>query len=106
MQHFAKFHGLQELVLLLAKSNGLIYALKLRVPKGKTSQRLTVQESFREIPDEPLLSGRTLHFPKGGREILVAAVFYLPTSNTAKRRCFDSVAEKDRRQSKTRFQCY
>lgn len=32
--------------------------------------KLTVQESFRAIPDEHLSSGRTFHFPKGGRDFV------------------------------------
>ena len=37
LRHFAQFHGHQELALSLAKSNDLIYVLKIRVPKRQTS---------------------------------------------------------------------
>ena len=36
LRHFAQFHGHQELSLSLAKSNDLIYALKLQGPKQQT----------------------------------------------------------------------
>ena len=36
LQHFAQFHGYQELSLSLGKSNDQIYALKLRGPKRQT----------------------------------------------------------------------